>query len=105
MGATFVAIGSMFLLQNFGIAYFGSIWQFWPVMLIVMGVARMLSPRCGSGILSGLMLIGLGVIFLLRNLGILYGGVGAYIWPLGMIAFGVSMLVRRLDRQSQGRLQ
>ena len=39
-GILLIALGSVFLLQNvFDIEIFRHIWQFWPVALIVWGVA------------------------------------------------------------------
>ena len=51
-----------------------------------------------KSILAPLILIGLGVLFLLSNLGLLphLGPIFAKWWPLILVAVGVSLLLRRL---------
>lgn len=43
-GVVLVAIGVLLLLQNFGIFVWGSLWKFWPVILVAVGIS-MLIPR------------------------------------------------------------
>lgn len=40
------------------------------------------------------LLIIIGVVFLLKNLGIIVGDVGGIIWPLTLIAFGLYLLLK-----------
>ena len=52
----------------------------------------------GSHIVSALVLIGLGLFFLARNLGWIDGSLGALIatwWPAILVAVGIGMLVKR----------
>jgi hypothetical protein len=42
---------------------------------------------------GALFLIGLGVVFLLDNLGVLPGSAWAYVWPLLLVAFGLSLML------------
>ena len=44
---------------------------------------------------AGIVLIIVGIIFLLRNLGILTGDVWGTFWPLIVIALGLSLLTKR----------
>lgn len=39
-----IALGVLLLLQNFGILDWGSLWKFWPVILVALGIS-MLLPR------------------------------------------------------------
>jgi len=98
IGFMIMAFGLMFLLRNLHIIYFNDIWQYWPVILIVICGSKLLSPRGAHDIFPGLVIGGIGVYFLLRNLGIIYGNVWQYIWPLIIIAVGAVMLIRHLDR-------
>jgi membrane-associated PAP2 superfamily phosphatase len=41
----------------------------------------------------GIFVLALGVLFLLRNAGFLSGDIWKYIWPLALIALGISMLL------------
>ena len=97
VGFVFMAFGLLFLLRNLDIIYFDNIWQYWPVILIVIGASKLISPRGTHDIFPGLVIGGIGTFFLLRNLDIIQGSVWGYIWPMILIALGASMLLRHLD--------
>ncbi len=46
--------------------------------------------------LVGIFLICLGALFILSNLGLLYGGVSRYILPILLIAMGVSIVFKKM---------
>jgi hypothetical protein len=96
-GLAVIAVGVLFLLRNVGILYFDDIWQYWPVILIMLGISKVVNPGRASNVVGGLILGGIGTVFLLRNLGIIYGNVWEYIWPGVLIAVGLSILVRHLE--------
>lgn len=93
-GLLLIGGGTLFLLRNLGIVYFDNIWQYWPVILIAIGGSKLVAPRHSGEFTSGIVLTGIGAIFLLRNLGILYGNVWGYIWPAVFIFIGARMLLR-----------
>ncbi|MEO8100363.1 MAG: DUF5668 domain-containing protein [Acidobacteriota bacterium] len=95
-GLLLIGGGLLFLLRNLGIVYFDNIWDYWPVILIVIGGSKLASPRGTHEVASGLIVGGLGVLFLLRNLGIIYGNVWGFIWPAFFIAIGLSLLFRNM---------
>jgi hypothetical protein len=70
-----IAVGVLFLLRNVGIVYFDDLWQFWPVILIVLGLSKLSNPHSASNVVSALIISGIGTVFLLRNLGYIYGDV------------------------------
>lgn len=43
----------------------------------------------------GLVILALGVLFLLENLGVLTGDIWEYLWPVAIIALGISILVKK----------
>lgn len=43
-GVVLILIGLLLLLQNLGILQWGSLWKFWPVILIAVGIS-MIMPR------------------------------------------------------------
>lgn len=45
----------------------------------------------------GAFLIGLGIVFLLDNLGYIKEGIGGLILPLLLIAFGISLAIKGLS--------
>jgi len=96
-GAIVVAIGCLLLLDNLGIFRFRDIWQYWPVLLIAWGLAQLIDSRTPAGWVWGGMITLVGAFFLLDTLGILVFNF-AVVWPLLLIAFGVTVLVRALER-------
>jgi len=101
IGLAVIAVGVLFLLRNVGIVYFDDLWQFWPVILIVVGLSKLSNPHSASNVVSAIILGGIGTVFLLRNLGYIYGDVWSYIWPGILIAVGLSILVKHLDRMNE----
>jgi len=101
IGLAVIAVGVLFLLRNVGIVYFDDIWQYWPVILIMFGLSKLVNPYSASNVVSGLILGGIGAVFLLRNLGYIYGDVWSYLWPGILIAVGLSILVKHLERMDQ----
>ena len=103
VGLIFIALGALFLLSNLGIFYVDNLWEFWPVILIVLGVARAAGSRYMAGWISGGILILIGAVFLLRNFGYIHGSVWQYFWPLILILVGVSMLLRGMGARRFSR--
>ena len=83
-GAVILAIGLIFLLNNFGIIRAGHFWQFWPLILIFAGITRLFDPNRR---IWGVILLMFGVLMQLNGLGI-----GNFtwnqLWPLVLIAAG-----------------
>lgn len=92
-GLALIGIGGLFLLRNMGILYFDNIWQYWPVILIALGVSKLIAG--GHFVIPGAVLTVIGSIFLLRNLDII-DNVGSYLWPAILIATGAAMLMRHI---------
>ncbi|MEW5868611.1 MAG: DUF5668 domain-containing protein [Chloroflexota bacterium] len=93
-----IAVGVIFLLNNTG-RMSGDLWanilQWWPLLLIVSGLDGFIRREGAAG--SSLVL-GLGVIFLLNNLGyfdLSVVGVLLHIWPLFLVAAGFDLLIGR----------
>ena len=101
IGLCVIAAGVLFLLRNAGILYFDDIWQYWPVILIVLGISKISNTHSASSVTSGLIIGGIGTVFLLRNLGYIYGNIWQYVWPGILIAVGLSILVRHLEWREQ----
>lgn len=101
LGTGIVAVGTALLLDNLGIVHFEDMWRFWPLALIVYGVIRVVESCTPAGKVWGGSIALVGALFLLDNLHILVFefDVGAMIWPLLLIGFGVSMLFRAIDRK------
>ena len=96
MGTVVVAVGLILLLDNLGIIPAHDLWDYWPVILIALGVTRILDSHSQATMIWGGMVAGIGGLFLLRNLHIFYFNFD-FFWPLIVIAVGASMLLRGLE--------
>ncbi len=43
----------------------------------------------------GFVILALGVLFLLRNLGVVSGDIWDFLWPIAVIALGISILFKK----------
>ena len=98
LGGLIVIIGLLILLDNMGIVRVHDIWRYWPVLLIVFGVSRILESRAPAGYIWGGVLTLAGALILLDNLDIVVFDFN-FVWPLLLIAFGLSMLLRSMERR------
>jgi len=101
-GVVLAGIGVLLLLQNLGIPYFEDLERYWPVILIVVGIAQAAKSMGMGGRVWGGAVFAVGVIFLLNNFGVIHGDVWRFIWPGMFILLGLAMLARAIDRQTSG---
>ena len=97
-GAILAGIGVLLLLQNLGIIVVDDLWDYWPVILIVVGVSRAAAAWDFGGRIWGAIVAFVGAVFLVRNLGLIHGSVWNFFWPVILIAIGLALLARALDR-------
>lgn len=101
-GVILAGIGVLLLLQNLGIPYFEDLERYWPVILIVVGLAQAArSIGAGGKVWGGAVFI-VGIIFLLNNFGVIHGDIWRFLWPGILILAGLGMLARTLDREAGG---
>jgi predicted membrane protein len=102
IGVLIVSLGLMLLLDNIGIVRFHDMSRFWPLILVAFGVSRILESRSPAGYVWGGLVTLAGALILLDNLHILIFDfdIGDLIWPLLLIGFGVSLLLRTLDKRA-----
>ncbi len=96
MGAVVVAVGLILLLDNMGIVPAHDLFDYWPLILIALGVTRILDSHSQAAVIWGGLVAGIGGLFLLRNLHIFYFNFD-FFWPLIVIAVGASMLLRAME--------
>jgi predicted membrane protein len=87
-GALIVAAGVALLLDHLGFVAIGSLFRFWPMILIFFGVGHLLTP---SNRAWGAILIVVGIVFQLNSLGITHVHF-ADLWPLAIIAVGLILM-------------
>ena len=100
-GLILIIVGGLFLLDKMDRLDFGHVAStYWPVILILIGVAAILSSgfrRWGPG----LFFIILGSVFQLRELGYLHRDVWHYLWPALIILAGIWILFGSLFRRGR----
>lgn len=87
-GALIVAVGVALLLDHMGFIVIGSLFRFWPMILVFFGVGHLFSPPSR---IWGVILIAVGILFQLNNLGIAHFRF-ADMWPVAIIAIGILLI-------------
>ncbi|QGZ42283.1 putative membrane protein [Pseudoduganella flava] len=100
VGVAVIAIGLMFLLDNLGWLDFDMSAQFWPVILIVAGILKIMQSRSTNATIVGGLLLLFGSVLLLRGFGLFHIGWNV-LAPLAMIAAGVLVVFRSTARGSR----
>jgi hypothetical protein len=97
VGLWITLLGVIFLLDQLGIVPAHVSFQFvWPAILIVAGAAILLSAHSGARF-WGVILLAWGAVSISNELGFFHIHIGS-LWPLVMIALGVSMLLNSSGR-------
>jgi len=86
-GGILVVIGIAFLLDHMGYISIGSLWRYWPMLIILAGALNFISQRRGWGLL----LVFAGAILQLNQLGITHFGWESF-WPMMLIAVGIFIM-------------
>ena len=93
-------VGTIFILEQMGIVELGNIWRFWPVFLIVIGLAKLFQPGRG-GIGGAVFFLAIGTAFLLASLDVIDLD-WRYLWPGLLVFAGLSMVLRGIRWGAQG---
>jgi predicted membrane protein len=102
-GLVLIIVGGLFLLESLHKADAGEIIsRYWPVILIAVGLWILFSSGFRNT-LSAMILVAVGAIFLLINLGIFEHDVWNYAWPLFIVALGLWLILRGTFRHPQGK--
>jgi len=96
-----IAVGVLFLFDNLNVLDIGNFWEFWPVILIAVGLMKLTGSNFQDKS-SASVLIGIGLLFLLLTLDILYWGDIRQFWPLILILIGVSIIFKHKNRSESG---
>jgi predicted membrane protein len=98
-GAFLVILGALFILDNLRLVDAGSLWDYWPLLLIAPGIARLLRPTRPGQRMWGAILVGVGGLLLLRNLGLFWIPFHR-VWPFVLVALGVYLIAQTTTRRA-----
>jgi predicted membrane protein len=101
-GGAIVLVGVLFLLQNLGYLYVGSLWKYWPVILIAIGIAKLVEGPGTERRMGGLAIALIGAVLLTNMLGFLPWMTWRMLWPLWLIFWGILILTRGFGRNPFG---
>ncbi len=98
LGTGVLALGTVLILDNFGVIDKDVFVPYWPVLLIVLGVSHLVQPRSARKIAWGMSWIAIGAIILLNNLEVIAVGIEV-LWPLVLVILGANLVVRGARRR------
>ena len=100
-GTILIALGVLFLLDNLGMYEAEDLQDYWPLLLIGLGLPGLIAPRDAGDAPWGVALMGAGTFFLLRNLDIIDWRFRD-IWPAFLVLAGVTLIIKSVvDRSSR----
>ncbi len=104
LGAFVVLIGVLALADNLFQINTRQIIQFWPAVFVLVGAINISQTRRPGGYVVGAVLMALGVLMTLSNVGLISFHVRDW-WPLFLIAAGIAMISRGCLRRSRYGVQ
>ncbi len=93
-GLLITIVGGLFLLNNLGFFYISSIWRFWPLLLIAVGLSKVLWGRAGER-MFGAIAVFIGAVFFVDNVFGWHVHLGQ-LWPVILVIVGVSVVTRAI---------
>jgi hypothetical protein len=101
-GTLLLILGILFALQNLGMVRAGHLGDYWPLLLVWVGLSRMLGSRRGNHFASGVVIFLLGVFFQLDRLDMIFMPMHQF-WPLLLIAIGFGLIADSFVGRRGGR--
>ena len=105
MAAFLIVAGTLLFLGNLGVLPIQSIWSFWPLLIVGLGISKFVNAPSQTHRLLGVLLAVFGILFTLINTGVIHIRERDHSWPVSMllIALGMAMLIRVLDKRDPGQ--
>lgn len=101
MGLVFVTLGALWTLDNLHVLDASSILRWWPVLLLVYGLARLTGIGAHRTPIAGALFAGAGLWLLLGVLGLVRHGLWS-LWPVLLIGLGVTIMMRAMRTPGTG---
>ncbi|HHX66801.1 MAG TPA: hypothetical protein GX708_01940 [Gallicola sp.] len=104
IGIILVLIGAFSILSLFtDINMWYSLYDFWPIVLIIYGIYRIIKKQKST--ITSYLLIGLGVLFQLDNLHLLTPKLSTLIWAATLILIGVILIFPSKSRKNKSNYE
>jgi hypothetical protein len=101
LGLAVMILGALWTLDNLGLLDSEKILRFWPLVLVVVGTAKLLGLGTPRHHIAGIVLTLAGAGLLAGTLGLIDVGLWD-LWPLFLVLLGANIVSRSLSRQRQG---
>ena len=98
-GGLLILLGLVFTLDNLGVLDAGDVLDYWPLILIAIGLMKVLQPQHEGQRTLGYVLVAVGVFFLLQILVFRYIRVA---WPFVLVVVGGLLVWRALRKSAPG---
>ena len=96
LGIAIAIVGVLFTLDNLHILRARDFLQFWPVVLIAIGLVHVAQARTASGVTGAAIWIFVGVVLLGNRLGFLHVRIWNY-WPLLLVLVGGRIVLQAIS--------
>jgi hypothetical protein len=90
-GIFLLAVGIIMMADRYDLFSIGNPWHLWPLIIIVIGTARLIESRHAWQVWKGCTMLFFGLWFLANELH-LYGLTYSNSWPILLIGAGISIL-------------
>ena len=101
-GVIVIAIGVLFILDRAGIADIGGLLTWWPMIIVLVGVWRLIANKFQS-LFGPLLLIAIGAILQIWQLDAFNLDFGRFLWPIILIAVGIAILAGGFGKRRRRR--
>lgn len=91
LGLIVIALGIIFTLDNLGLIYAGNYTRFWPILIVLYGLARIIQSEAVAQKLWGAFWVLVGGLWLLDKLDVIYFSVWS-LWPLLLVVLGANLI-------------
>jgi predicted membrane protein len=100
LGLIVIALGVIYTLDNLGIIYADNFTRFWPILIVLYGLSRIIQCEAVPQKLWGAFWVLVGGLWLLDRLGFIYFSIWE-LWPLILVVLGASLIWGRGRRRAR----
>jgi hypothetical protein len=90
-GGLLLIIGTAMLLDNLDVIYIGNLWNYWPFVVVAIGIGKFLEAKNAKGRGDGLWWVFIG-LWLYVSVFHVFGLRFSTSWPLLLVGIGASMI-------------